>query len=85
MESLAETNRNQTGQVISGQAIDFMGFATLFRGVALFRQSMVERRAERRVREQMARELASYTDRELSELGFSRADLPMIAAGTYRR
>lgn len=73
------------GQTRYGDAFDFLGFATLFRGVALLRQTIAARRAERAERLQMARELASYSDRELGELGFSRADLPMIAAGNYRR
>ncbi len=85
MASFTDTDRNRAGQGTAVPAVDFMGFATLFRGIALFRQSMAERRAERRVRERVARELESYTDRELGELGFSRYDLPMIAAGTYRR
>jgi uncharacterized protein YjiS (DUF1127 family) len=41
--------------------------------------------AERRSRHQTAKELSSLTDRELGELGFSRADLPYIANGTYQR
>ncbi len=85
MASFAEFNRNRTTPDSSGEAFDFLGFATLIRGIQLFRRSLADNRAERREREQIARELASYTDRELGELGFSRADLPMIAAGTYRR
>ena len=85
MASFADFNRNRIGQDTSGNAFDFLGFATLIRGIQLLRQSMAARRGERREREQMARELSSYTDRELNEMGFSRADLPMIAAGTYRR
>jgi hypothetical protein len=85
MSSFANINRNRAGHDTSGQASDFLGFATLFRGVQLLRQSMVERRAARAERQQLARELSTYTDRELGELGFSRVDLPMIAAGTYRR
>jgi uncharacterized protein YjiS (DUF1127 family) len=85
MASFADFSRNRAGQDSSVQAIDFLGFATLFRGIQLFRQSLADGRGERRERVQMARELSTYTDRELGELGFSRADLPMIAAGTYRR
>jgi len=68
-----------------GDAFDFLGFTTLFRGISLLRETLTQRRAERAERLQIARELSTYTDRELGELGFSRADLPMIAAGTYRR
>jgi uncharacterized protein YjiS (DUF1127 family) len=85
MASFANTNRNRAGHDTSGQASDFLGFATLFRGIQLFAQSRAERRAARAERVQIARELSTYSDRELNELGFSRADLPMIAAGTYRR
>jgi len=85
MASFANVNRNRAGHDTSGQAADFLGFATLFRGVQLLARSMADRRAARAEREQIARELSTYTDRELGELGFSRADLPMIAAGTYRR
>jgi len=85
MASFANTNRSRAAHDTAGQASDHLGFATLFRGIQLFARSMAERRAARLEREQIARELSSYTDRELGEMGFSRADLPMIAAGTYRR
>jgi uncharacterized protein YjiS (DUF1127 family) len=42
-------------------------------------------RARRRERARIARELLSYTDRELFDLGISRADIPAILDGTYRR
>ena len=42
-------------------------------------------RERRRQRAQMARELLSYTDRELFDLGISRADIPAILNGTYKR
>jgi len=85
MASFADINRNRAGEDTSAQANDFLGFATLFRGLQLLNRGMAERRAARLEREQVARELSTYTDRELGELGFSRADIPMIAAGTYRR
>jgi hypothetical protein len=85
MASFANLNRNRAGHDTSGQASDFLGFATLFRGIQLLAGTMAERRAARQERAQIARELSTYTDGELGELGFSRADLPMIAAGTYRR
>ncbi|HEX3984957.1 MAG TPA: hypothetical protein VHX12_14790 [Acidisoma sp.] len=84
MATFSEFNSGRA-QSNFGDAVDFLGFATVFRGLRLLRETIVERRAERAERVQMARELASYSDRELGELGFSRADLPMIAAGTYRR
>ncbi len=85
MTSLADVNRERAGQDTPAQASDFLGFATLFRSIQLLNRSMAGRRAARLAREQIERELSSYTDRELGELGFSRADVPMIAAGTYRR
>jgi len=42
-------------------------------------------RERRRERARIARELLSYTDRELFDLGISRADIPAIINGTYRR
>ena len=42
-------------------------------------------RARRQERARIARELLSYTDRELFDLGISRADIPAIINGTYRR
>jgi uncharacterized protein YjiS (DUF1127 family) len=42
-------------------------------------------RAQRRERARIARELLSYTDRELFDLGIGRADIPAIINGTYRR
>lgn len=38
-----------------------------------------------RERRRVARELETYSDEELAELGFSRLDIPAVAAGTYRR
>jgi hypothetical protein len=84
MATYSEFKTTQT-QGSFGDAFDFLGFATLIRGISLLRQTMADRRAERAERQQMARELSAYSDRDLGELGFSRADLPMIAAGTYRR
>ena len=42
-------------------------------------------RAQRQERARIARELLTYTDRELFDLGISRADIPAIIDGTYRR
>jgi uncharacterized protein YjiS (DUF1127 family) len=42
-------------------------------------------RLEQRERLRMAAELATSSDRELGELGYSRADLISIARGTYQR
>jgi uncharacterized protein YjiS (DUF1127 family) len=42
-------------------------------------------RAERRERARIAHELASYTDRELFDLGIQSADIPAIVNGSYTR
>ena len=42
-------------------------------------------RTRRQERARIARELLTYTDRELFDLGISRADIPAIIDGTYRR
>jgi uncharacterized protein YjiS (DUF1127 family) len=42
-------------------------------------------REKRRQRARMARELMSYTDRELLDLGITRSDIPAIINGTFRR
>jgi uncharacterized protein YjiS (DUF1127 family) len=41
--------------------------------------------AETRERRRLINELSTYSDAELGELGFSRFDIPAVAAGTYRR
>jgi uncharacterized protein YjiS (DUF1127 family) len=41
--------------------------------------------AERRRRNQLARELALLSERDLSDLGIGRADFSSIIRGTYRR
>lgn len=66
-------------------AFDFLGVTAFVRSVLTLREAIADRRAERAERQQMARELDTYSDAELGELGFSRADLPAIASGTYRR
>jgi uncharacterized protein YjiS (DUF1127 family) len=42
-------------------------------------------RTEQRKRAQIARELATYTDRELFDLRIQRADIPALINGTYTR
>jgi uncharacterized protein YjiS (DUF1127 family) len=42
-------------------------------------------RTEQRKRAQIARELATYTDRELFDLRIQRADIPAMINGTYTR
>jgi uncharacterized protein YjiS (DUF1127 family) len=42
-------------------------------------------REKRAYRARIARELDSYTDRELFDLGIQRADIPAVLNGTFRR
>jgi uncharacterized protein YjiS (DUF1127 family) len=49
------------------------------------RQRFLAWREKRRERARVARELLSYSDRELFDLGISRADIPAVINGTYRR
>jgi uncharacterized protein YjiS (DUF1127 family) len=42
-------------------------------------------RRQRATRARISRELATYTDRELFDLGITRADIPAVINGTYRR
>ena len=46
---------------------------------ANFRRTLTERRQ----RAQAQRELEAYSDRQLQDLGISRADIPAVAAGTH--
>jgi len=41
-------------------------------------------RARRRETARITRELQGYTDRQLGDLGLSRADIPDVARGTFR-
>ena len=59
-----------------------------FSFVSLLKDTFAQQQERRLIRAERARivnELNSCTDRELGELGFSRADFPAIANGTYQR
>ena len=59
-----------------------VGFGGLFRNASTQFAAFRSRSAERaRIR----RELESYSDRQLSDLGLSRLDIPAVAAGQYAR
>jgi uncharacterized protein YjiS (DUF1127 family) len=49
------------------------------------RQRFAAWRAKRAYRAQITRELNTYTDRELFDLGIQRADIPAVVNGTLRR
>ena len=59
--------------------------ATLADHAGGLRQRFTAWREKRQRRAQIARELLTYTDRELFDLGISRGDIPAIINGTYRR
>lgn len=44
-----------------------------------------EMQNSRRRRRQIIRELNTHTDRELADMGISRADIRAVADGSYRR
>jgi uncharacterized protein YjiS (DUF1127 family) len=85
MVSFANYPEAQTERVAPAAAIDFLGFTVFLRAINYRREAFAAGRAERLERRQVARELSLFSDRELSELGFSRADLGAIEAGSYRR
>jgi uncharacterized protein YjiS (DUF1127 family) len=60
-------------------------FAAVAHGWANYRERAAARRAAKAERDRTARELASYTDRELSDLRITRANIPEILDGTYRQ
>ncbi len=59
---------------------------TQFTGAITERRArFAEWRAKRAYRARIARELNTYTDRELFDLGIQRADFAAIVNGTFRR
>jgi len=72
MATIAHSNSRTTGH----------GLAERIRSLTV---SFLAHRAAARERSRIVRELSSYTDAELGELGFSRYDIRAVAAGTYRR
>ncbi|WP_284945696.1 DUF1127 domain-containing protein [Acidisoma cladoniae] len=85
MVSFADYPEIQADRTAPAAAIDFLGFTVFLRAINHRRDAFAAGRAERLERRQVARELSMFSDRELSELGFSRADLGSIEAGSYRR
>ena len=60
-------------------------WAQFARAVAARRRQFADWRAKRAYRARIARELHSYTDRELFDLGIQRGDIPAVLNGTFRR
>lgn len=60
-------------------------WAQFAHAVADRRQRFGAWREKRAYRARITRELHSYTDRELFDLGIQRADIPAVVNGTFRR
>jgi uncharacterized protein YjiS (DUF1127 family) len=60
-------------------------WAQLSHAVSERRARFAEWRAKRAYRARIERELNTYTDRELFDLGIQRADFPAILNGSFRR
>jgi uncharacterized protein YjiS (DUF1127 family) len=73
--TMATIARSQTRTAAHPVADSLHGLALRFRA---FREA-----AHKRSR--IRRELMTYTDHQLADLGLSRGDIPSVAAGTYRR
>jgi uncharacterized protein YjiS (DUF1127 family) len=63
---------------------DFGADAPAARWLTLM-QRFADWRATRRRRARVALELQSYGDRELEDIGVTRADIPAVVAGTFQR
>ncbi len=72
MATIARTNTRTTGNTLADRV----------RSLNLRFQAM---KAAARERNRISRELSTYSDDELGELGLSRCDIPAVAAGTFRR
>lgn len=74
--------------IMASQAIEtantslFVAMGQAWTGMRL---RSAERRADAARKAKIARELATYTDRELLDLGISRDNIPDIIAGSFRR
>lgn len=86
-----EANQNHRGLNMT-TAFGFAPASTLARGIADLRDQLRHldtRRQRVKARRQevsrIAHELESSTDRQLQDLGISRADIASVANGTYRR
>jgi uncharacterized protein YjiS (DUF1127 family) len=60
-------------------------WAQLSQAIADRRVRFTAWREKRAYRARITRELHSYTDRELFDLGIQRADIPAVVNGTFRR
>jgi uncharacterized protein YjiS (DUF1127 family) len=72
MTTLAQSQTRSVGRILAAR---IQGLRTRY---AVQMTALRERR-------RIARELETYSDEELAELGFSRLDIPAVASGNYRR
>ena len=73
---------------MASQVIDTVNdtlWAQFNHAVAARRERFAAWRAKRAYRARITRELSTYTDRELFDLGIQRADIPAVVNGTFRR
>jgi uncharacterized protein YjiS (DUF1127 family) len=73
---------------MASHVIDIIGSslcARLWQGWRRLRERFTDRRATNAKRRQIARELAAHNDRELFDLGITRANIPQILDGTFSR
>jgi uncharacterized protein YjiS (DUF1127 family) len=74
--------------LMASQTIDITTntvWGQLAHAVAERRQRFAAWREKRAYRARITRELLTYTDRELFDLGIQRADIPAVVNGTFRR
>ncbi|MCB8879573.1 DUF1127 domain-containing protein [Acidisoma cellulosilytica] len=84
MTILTETSDTRFAPTAGTQAIDFLGLTLVANAVKRLVAFVRVERQSARARLQMVRELNTYTDRELAELGLTRFEIRAVAAGTYR-
>lgn len=84
MSTLNETADAAFAPVASAQAIDFLGLTMAGSALKRLVAFVQAERAAAGERRRITRELGTYSNRELAELGLSRMDIPAIAAGNYR-
>jgi uncharacterized protein YjiS (DUF1127 family) len=83
-----QRRRTHKGDLMASQVLDTVTdtvWAQFVHAVTERRQRFAAWRAKRAYRARIARELNSYTDRELVDLGIQRADIPAVLNGTFRR
>jgi uncharacterized protein YjiS (DUF1127 family) len=83
MTTLTETANTAFAPAATSQAVDFLGLTILAGSVKRFVAFLRTERDRAREALRITRELNTYTDRQLAELGLSRLDIRAVAAGTF--